>query len=133
MGVVSNISLTAGRGINLTPTLRRTYNELCHVAQATLQLERVIAIKAGRGCTSISATNGHDYGLLVWWEGPAGPLQFVELSAGQNERGKTCIGQYPLRLNHPDTWQSVRLVLFIMGSVPDFEVEDRGPEAEDLP
>eukprot|EP00969_Alexandrium_andersonii_P092225 4072771-Alexandrium_andersonii.AAC.1 len=83
------------------------YNELGHFAQTTLQLERVVAIKAGRGCTSISATSGHDYGLLVWWGGPTGPLQFVEMSGGHDERGKPYVGQHPLRQYHPDTSQSV--------------------------
>eukprot|EP00969_Alexandrium_andersonii_P090189 3982772-Alexandrium_andersonii.AAC.1 len=77
--------------------LRNLYHELGRFAQAALQLERVVAIEAGRGCTSITATCGHDYGLLVWWEGPTGPLQFVEMSGGHNERGKPYIGQHPLR------------------------------------
>eukprot|EP00969_Alexandrium_andersonii_P338060 14940466-Alexandrium_andersonii.AAC.1 len=92
-------------------------------------LERVVAIKAGRGCPSISATCGHDYGLLMWWESPTGPPQFVELSGGHNERGKPYIGQYPLRQHHPDSWTAswtaIRFVLFITGGVPEFEVEDR--------
>eukprot|EP00969_Alexandrium_andersonii_P207377 9161844-Alexandrium_andersonii.AAC.1 len=56
--------LTGWHGVNVTPTLKRLFHELGHFAQTALLLERVVAIKAGRG---------HDYGLLMWWEGPTGP------------------------------------------------------------
>eukprot|EP00969_Alexandrium_andersonii_P147617 6527297-Alexandrium_andersonii.AAC.1 len=62
--MVRNIGLTGWHGVNITPSLKHLYNELGHFAHTALQLERVVAIKAGRGCTSISATSGHDYGLL---------------------------------------------------------------------
>eukprot|EP00969_Alexandrium_andersonii_P128333 5670868-Alexandrium_andersonii.AAC.1 len=62
--MAKNIGLTGWRGVNITPMLRNLYHELGHFAQTALQLERVVAIKAGRGCASVTATCGHDYGLL---------------------------------------------------------------------
>eukprot|EP00969_Alexandrium_andersonii_P195245 8625820-Alexandrium_andersonii.AAC.1 len=69
--MAKNIGLTGWRGVNITPMFKNLYHKLGHFAQTALQLERVVAVQAGRGRASVSATCGHDYGLLVWWEGPA--------------------------------------------------------------
>eukprot|EP00969_Alexandrium_andersonii_P105212 4642531-Alexandrium_andersonii.AAC.1 len=67
----------------------------------------------------------------MWWEGPNGPFHFEELRTA--ERGAPRVGGFPRGHAHPDQWNSVRFILWLLsGDDGNLEAEpQRGVEGGD--
>ena len=84
---------------------------LQHFAATKLQLEHVIAVKLGRGCGSISPTQGHRTGLLMKWVGPRGAITVTELRSEWGAVNR--LGGVPFREEYPANWEQLRFILWL--------------------
>ena len=112
---------------------------LAHFATTTLQLNNVGAVIYGRGLGHIPETKGYTMGLLMWRRGPQGHIYFEEFrSATTSKEG---LGGISLRQRHPDDWQEIRCVLWLITDDNEYvaqsdiggrQTEDQNPPSEGL-
>eukprot|EP00969_Alexandrium_andersonii_P346772 15331001-Alexandrium_andersonii.AAC.1 len=69
----------------------------------------------------------------MWWEGPQGPFHFEEIRAASTRSPH--LGGVSLRDAHPDQWNSVRFILWLLGDDDgNLEAEvQRGREGREDP
>ena len=94
---------------------------LKHFAVIKLHLDRVTAVKIGRGCGSIPPTLGHTTGLLMKWVGPRGAMSFIELRTEEGNSNR--LSGVSLREEHTATWEELRFILWLFVEDDDLVVE----------
>jgi len=92
-------------------------------AEVALHLPDIKAVKIGRSCATLSSTDGFNFAVLMWWTGPSSRVHFEELHAAN---GETRLGGRSFREEHPQNWQELRFILWLLTDDTDYVQEPAG-------